>query len=351
MALHKLRLSAQIFSFLVPYAFTFLGQRISAFIHKFQYRSLPASQTKKVVVIGGSFAGIQLIKRLSESLPTGYCIVLIEKNSHFNYVFAFPRFNVVKGYEKLGFIPYIGITKGAPRGIVEHLRDEAVKLTNRHVVLKSGEKIEFAYLVIATGTSSSLASKVASPNHIEGQAELRSMQDRIADAQRIAVIGGGAVGVELASDIKDVHPGKDVVLIHSRAHLLPGFGKRLHDHVIGVFEEMGISVLLNERPRLPIQGRGMLELLNGKLENFDLVQTLQIADEEHPNVFAIGDVAETGGPKMARASFFQTEVILHNILSLIAEKRNLKRYKPILWIEGSIKLTLGTGLPCPKFEI
>lgn len=44
---------------------------------------------------------------------------------------------------------------------------------------------------------------------------------------------------------------------------------------------------------------------------------------------------------MARAAHFQCEVVISNILSLIKGDQNLKNYKPVVSIEGSIKLTLG----------
>lgn len=44
---------------------------------------------------------------------------------------------------------------------------------------------------------------------------------------------------------------------------------------------------------------------------------------------------------MARAGYMQTFVVVDNILSLIKGKNNLKVYKPMRWLEGSIKLTLG----------
>jgi NADH dehydrogenase FAD-containing subunit len=69
--------------------------------------------------------------------------------------------------------------------------------------------------------------------------------------------------------------------------------------------------------------------------------TLQIADERFPNIFAAGDVAASGGPKMARAGYMQTFVVAENILSQVKGKSNMKVYKPMRWLEGSIKLTLG----------
>lgn len=61
---------------------------------------------------------------------------------------------------------------------------------------------------------------------------------------------------------------------------------------------------------------------------------------EHPNIFAIGDVAKTGGPKMARAGFFQVEVVISNIVSLIHKRKAVAQYKHHDF-EGAINLTLG----------
>lgn len=55
-------------------------QKIHAIRHSYTYRAVP--EPKNVVVIGGSFGGVMLVRRLAETLPTGYRVVLIEKNSH-----------------------------------------------------------------------------------------------------------------------------------------------------------------------------------------------------------------------------------------------------------------------------
>jgi apoptosis-inducing factor 2 len=74
--------------------------------------------------------------------------------------------------------------------------------------------------------------------------------------------------------------------------------------------------------------------------------TLQIQDDEYPNVFAFGDVANTGGAKQARAAYMQSEIVLLNILTLIEGKDNLRLYKPNVLFEDGIKLTLGKARPC-----
>lgn len=59
------------------------------------------------------------------------------------------------------------------------------------------------------------------------------------------------------------------------------------------------------------------------------------------NIFAIGDVAETGSPKMGRSGFFQAEIVIQNILAMIQGREVSSVYQSRPDIEGSIKLTLG----------
>ncbi len=72
--------------------------------------------------------------------------------------------------------------------------------------------------------------------------------------------------------------------------------------------------------------------------------TLQIlcpakSDKPINNIFALGDVAETGGPKMARAGMMQAEIVRSNIVAMIKGK-NLNEYIPSP-IEGALNLSLG----------
>ena len=255
---------------LPSFALSASSRKIATIVHYYTYKSLPSPQTKNVVVVGGSFTGYYTAKRLTETLPTGYRVVLIEKNSHFNYVFAFPRFSVIRGYEKYAFIPYTGLGKGVPEGIFEFVQGKVDKVDECVIRLEGGKELEYEYLVIATGTSSALPSKVTATERLDSQRELRELQSAIEKAARIAVVGGGAVGVELASDIKDFYQEKSVVLLHSRDRLLPSFGERLHQYVTKRLGEMGVEVWLNERPQI-VEGSHTLKLKRGKEETFDLI--------------------------------------------------------------------------------
>ncbi|CAI7621925.1 unnamed protein product [Penicillium manginii] len=373
----KVKVFTKAFGFFIPYLGRTALQRVAAVGHRWSWQNTP--DAKNVVVLGGSFAGIELVKRLSETLPTGYKAIWIEKNSHLNFSFNFPRYSVLEGHEHAAFIPYDGIAKNAPAGIFTRIQDKAIGVTeNNQIQLASGDNIDFEYLAIATGSSQPLPVQVTSTERNKGCHELQGVQKTIKASQKIAIIGGGAVGVEIASDIKDFYPDKEVTLVHSRGQLLNNFGKRFGDYTLNALrDELQIRVLLNERPAIPGNfARGAaLKFSDGHEEQFDLVigctgqrpnssvlaaaypntlaknsrilvrSTLQVFDSTDAKkdlpMFAFGDVADHPGPRMARAGLMQSEVVLDNILAKINGQPANRTYTPNWFVEGAIKLTLG----------
>ncbi|OKL64341.1 hypothetical protein UA08_00683 [Talaromyces atroroseus] len=359
-----------------PVILGLLRQRVQAIMHRWTYRAVQCP--KDIVIIGGSFAGVRLASRLAKSVPTGYRVTLIERNSHFNYLINFARYSVLAGHEDYGFIPYEGIQNGAPQGAFRYLQNIVTGIEDGKVHLKSGETVDFAYLALATGSQQAYPERLVATEKEEGCKKLQNMQESIRQATRIAVIGGGAVGIELATDIKSFYAGKDVTIYHSKNRLLSRFGPRLHEHVLTTLQKAGIHIVLQERPKILEDDNNALRLLSGRIEHYDLVlpctgqkaksdlvrdlapeavcketkqilvrPTLQIATGEgegkdkFANVFALGDVAATGGAKNARSSFFQTEIVVKNILGMIKEDIAKSLYKPNTALEGAIMLTLG----------
>lgn len=69
---------------------------------------------------------------------------------------------------------------------------------------------------------------------------LQAYQKRVAEAQSILIVGGGANGVQIAADIKELYPEKDVILAHSRQQLMPGFHQDLDALIKKRFKELGV---------------------------------------------------------------------------------------------------------------
>jgi NADH dehydrogenase FAD-containing subunit len=256
-----------------------LSQKISWSIHRWTYK--PTSSPKNVVVIGASFAGYHAARQLAHLLPTGYRVVVIEPNSHFNFTWAFPRFAVVGGSERKAFIPYGGYLSGAPKGSWELIKDSVVEISKSAVRLKSKMEIEYAYLVVATGCKADAPSRLNAAERDDAVAELKSLQGKIERAGNVVVVGGGPAGVELAADAKAMYPKKNVTLVHSRKQLLHAFGSRLHDAAMVELERLGVRVVLGERPALTEEKNGSMALSSGETLEYDLlVSSSSIAQSE-----------------------------------------------------------------------
>lgn len=102
----------------------------------------------------------------------------------------------------------------------------------------------------------------------EGVSWLQEAQSRVRQAKSVIVIGGGALGVQFASDIAAYYgtassppspdhleatrgvPVKKVTLLCSSKYLLPRFDKWMHDQSLEALQKLGVEVLLNARADL-----------------------------------------------------------------------------------------------------
>lgn len=256
---------------------------------------------------------------------------------------------------------------GRERGVVEH-------------------KLEFEYLIYALGAGLPGPCDVwgeppAAPSAQRGSKAggIGWMQQRhgaLKAAASVAVIGGGALGIQFASDIKDAWPEKRVTLVHSRQVLMPIY-EGLHDVVVKRLQELGVEVILGERvmqwpregdtvkkirtaggreveadvvlactgqrPRVgllaglanvdPVSGRirvkpsMQVEPLSpasapsGGEDGEELAEKmagLDVQDTGLGHMFAIGDCAHTAAIQAGHTAYFMGEVAARNVVKLIA---------------------------------
>jgi NADH dehydrogenase FAD-containing subunit len=225
-------------------------------------RSIMTTATpKNVIVIGGSYVGLNVAESLAKASNDQFRVLLVEKNSHFQHLFAFPRYALSTNLDThKAFIPYQASRLGQRGAIVQaralHLSNDTVTL-DREVELdgRLTNSITFAALAITTGTKLSPPSTLPGADKLSGTAYLREHAARVEAAKKIVVIGGGAVGVQMATDIKQLFPSKSVTLVHSRPTLMSKFDARLHAIVAQRCEKLGVQTVLGRgRVKLPEEG-------------------------------------------------------------------------------------------------
>jgi len=212
-------------------------------------------EVQNIVIVGASFAGYHAARVITSTLPadSAYRVVVVEPHSHFHFTWVFPRFCVVTGHEDKAFIPYGGLLKGViSRGVqrVRWVQDRVAEVTRTSVILKHASvEIPYAFLVVATGSGATdgLPSRIGDDDKATGLRLLQKFQQRIAAAQKIVVVGGGAAGVELATDTKEKYPEKHVTLVHSRHAVMHRFGPELQDAARRELEGLGVELILGER--------------------------------------------------------------------------------------------------------
>ncbi|GAA5859284.1 hypothetical protein JCM8547_008952 [Rhodosporidiobolus lusitaniae] len=328
-------------------------------------RSRAMSTTRNVVVVGGSYVGQMAAKELIETLPKDHRVVVVDRNSHFGHLFAYPRFAIAPTFEHKAFLPFHPMLP-APHVIVQAeataIEGGKVKL-DRPVKLGEGgegvKEIVYEALVLATGTKLSKPGTLSTEKK-DSIAYLQSVQSKLKEAKNIVIVGGGAVGVQMATDLAILYPSscKNITVIQSR-RLMPRFHPKLNEIVLARFEELGIKTELGVRAEIPEggyeslnegEGGGEVVLQDGRRIKADYVihalgqtpnsQLLQSSTPSAvlPNgfvrvnksllvdpvdgrekeklggrVWALGDIAESGAPKAARPAMQQAQLVAKSV--------------------------------------
>lgn len=232
------------------------------------------AEPRTVVVIGASFAGYHAARLIAASLPLdgSWNTVIIEPNAHYQFTWTLPRFCVIEGHEAKTFIPYGPYLPPAAKEFVRWVHRRVESITEKRVRIEgTQEEIAYDYLVIATGAGVGLKlpSRVGSTDKQEGIKLLQQIQGRIKESKKVVVIGGGAAGVELATDAKELYPEKTIILIHSREAVMNRFGPELQVAALKGIKDLGVEVLLNERVVNEDTEAGVLTLRSGKTLEYD----------------------------------------------------------------------------------
>ncbi len=221
---------------------------------------------KRVVIVGGGYAGTTLARALDEAVE----VVLIEPREAFVHNVAAIRALVEPGLLDRIILPYGRLLK---RGKV--VQDRVSAVADGGVTLVSGQHISGDYVVLATGSTYAQPFKPVSDAMADFRAASAATHAAIKEARSIAIVGAGAVGVELAGEIASALKGQDVTLVSSTPSLFPdfapGLGRRLKANLkamdvqlIGGVTALGLAT--SGRPQ-----RGPLHLETGEVIAADLV--------------------------------------------------------------------------------
>ncbi|KAK0191874.1 hypothetical protein F5146DRAFT_1102169 [Armillaria mellea] len=317
---------------------------------------------KTAIVLGAAYGGSRAAQILAAGIPKGWRILLIDRNSC-TYM-SFPRFSVLPGHEHKAFLSLTAKSVTLSRSFPEHGIDTT--------------EVLYDYAIYALGshlpapldlwdTSEDRAYDGTKAKAIQW---LKENQKVIERAGSVLIVGGGALGIQIATEIAAVYPSKKVTLLRSRNRLLPQFEEGMHLEILQSLESLRIEGILGERldtsaaEKYNEAGQRVVNTLSGRDIATDLmllctgqkpntvllkdmdpktvdVQT-GLARTHYPHIFAIGDAADAFGAIKSwdiMHIFRSGEVAARNVLRLINDSNEpLELYKPG---PPAIKVSLG----------
>ncbi|KAG0349696.1 hypothetical protein BGZ54_004248 [Gamsiella multidivaricata] len=288
-------------------------------------------------------------------------------------MFAFPRASVIAGWENELFVPFTKMFDSPEKGQV--IQALATNITKTHVELDRsvegfGTSVEYEYLIYATGA------RHPEPGNLNDHdtkaaaiQRLKEMQEKIQKSTKVMLVGGGAVGLELAVEIREHFPQKEVILVHSRERYMPTYKYALHEKAVEILTNFGVRQIMSDRVIVPESGfvddfkmikvatKGGKEIecdlqilctgmtpqsaLLGRLSPSSIntanhlvktKPTLQIADDNFPNIYTAGDVADLEEVKTGGAAWYQGELCMRNICKMISnpniQTKGLRTHTP-----------------------
>ncbi len=319
---------------------------------------------KRVVIVGGGYAGTLLARALEPIAE----VVLIEPKAAFVHNVAAIRAVVDPAWLDKLILPYDHLLK---RGRV--LRDRVIAIEGDGVRLAANGSLEGDFLIVATGSRYAQPFKASGDSISDFRSALLDAHEQLKAARSVAIVGAGAVGVELAGEIATGMSGKQIDLVSATAMLFPDFTPALGRRLGAELAAMDVSVHLGAtaeglrevmRPTsgpLAIAGQSsfaadlIFPVMGAKPDNallkalpgaaFDPLGRVAVDKWLRPggarNVFALGDVAATGDLMTIVAISRQAPWLAKAIKAVIAGRalEKLPHYSP--WIAPPILVPLG----------
>jgi NADH dehydrogenase len=235
------------------------------------------SPAKQIVVLGGGFGGLHLVRRLERRFHAGeVAVTLVDRQNY--HLFTPLLYQVCTGELPPHAVAYPLRDATAPAGY-HFLQSEvtAIDLDRRRVGTADGE-LPYDHLVIAVGSITNdfgiagvrenalpvkwLSDAEALKRHVLDIFESAAIEADIArrrEALTFIIVGAGPVGVELASSLRDlmdhtlrkIYPSIDFIadiaihLIEGTDRVLPAMDPRLSAIAMKRLERQRIRVLLN----------------------------------------------------------------------------------------------------------
>lgn len=311
---------------------------------------------RHLVLVGGGHAHVEVLRQFAASPLAGWRITLLTREA---------------------MSPYSGMLPGVIAGLYREEqavidRATAIDLPARQVHRAGGAPLPWDLLSIDSGATPDTSRVPGAAEHALALKPIDALLPRLrgllqAPPGRIAVVGAGAAGVEVALALRARLPTTTIILVASASGVLPGFPDSLRTRVITALAERRVELHQGENvtevfaeglgfgraPPLPVDavlwaaGAAAPAWLAETGLPRDRAGFLRVDEylraTGRPDVFAVGDCASFDASPLPKAGVFavrQGPVLARN-LRAVAQGQAPSPYKPQK--QFLVLLSLGDG--------
>ncbi|KAI1096643.1 FAD/NAD(P)-binding domain-containing protein [Rostrohypoxylon terebratum] len=237
----------------------------------------------RVFIAGGCYAGLAVAVNLLEKCdtiesPIPVEITIVDERDGFYHVIGSPLALASASYAEKAWVYYknIPILQRPDVRFVHGTVSKVDPETKTATIIEQPNQEErteaYDFFVAATGLRRVWPVVPQSAKRVDYLEEARRHINAVANSTApVLIVGGGAVGIEMAAELKEVQPNVKVTLAHSRSKLLSAepLPDNVKDCALDLTREAGVEVLLNHRlkSQTPVKNEDGTEVFEVEFEN------------------------------------------------------------------------------------
>ncbi|CCE72555.1 Piso0_000139 [Millerozyma farinosa CBS 7064] len=371
-----------------------------------------------ILIIGGAYAGLSAVRCLAHHIESirmdsvykdvlashEIHITLVEPRCGLLNILGIPRAIVDTEFARTQYVPFdelegVQFDRVVSESVVSSVRADAnagkgYSLTFVHgkvtyvdeekaryeLVKETGEgregTIAFDYVVVASGRNRSWPTTPLGYTLDSFLREMDGSKKEIETNDIITVVGAGAVGIEIAGDIKHYAPSKTVNLVHAHKTFPPEpLSREFQDLALDSLVRSGVNVHLNTRIAKELPG-GDLQTVDGNIiksqlnywcsshsnniefladslkkefvtpkNNVLVNEYMQLLnkDKKLQHFFCIGDIVELPIIKSAGWAMYMGRQVATNLISLMLSNTLVEPFPDLSQMPRGMVLVAGNG--------
>ncbi|MCX6724929.1 MAG: FAD-dependent oxidoreductase [Candidatus Saccharibacteria bacterium] len=341
---------------------------------------------KKIVVIGGGFAGISVIRDLRDVEDAE--IILISNDTEFRYTPALYH-TATGGLKRESSMPVQDLISTTPRTKFILAKADKIDRAKKSISLDNGDTIHYDYCVLALGVVTNYFGAEGLDRYsysIKSAKEVEKLKqhlhEQLIDDKRTddnyVIVGAGPTGVELGSalgayikKIARLHKVKKnkvtIEIVEAADRILPSLSEKAANIALKRLKQIGVKVSVKSRVKSETQEGLILEdrtietqtvvwtagisnnpFFQNNADQFILDKKNKVIVDDYmcvdKFVFVVGDNAATKFSGMAQTAIVQAKYVSHGIKRLLAGKefKPFKQASPVYAIPISPKQAIIT---------